>query len=118
MQRYLGKRTELKIYISNEDTYQGKPLFEALLTLAKEKGLAGATLFKGVAGLGVHSQIHSFNVWTLQQKMPLLIIIIDTKEKIEAFLEASKEMIVEGLVTTQETNVVLYHHPKLQQGNR
>lgn len=114
MQRYLGKRKELKIYISNEDTYEGKPLFEALLSLAKEQGLAGATVFKGVAGLGAHSEIHSFNVWVLKQKVPLLITIIDKEEKIVAFLEAAKEMIKEGLVTTHDIDVVLYHHPKFE----
>ena len=112
MQRYLGKRKELKIYISNEDTYEGKPLFEALLALAKEKKLAGATVFKGVAGLGAHSEVHSFNVWVLKQKVPLLLTIIDKEEKINTFLEAASGMITEGLVTTHDIDVVLYHHPK------
>jgi len=116
MQRYLGKRKELRIYISNEDTYEGKPLFEALLSLAKEKELAGATVVKAVAGLGVHSEIHSFNVWVLKQKVPLIVTMIDTEEKIRRYLEAAGEMIAEGLVTMSDTEVVQYHHPKFDNG--
>ena len=112
MQRYLGKRKELKIYISNEDSYQGKPLFEVLLSLAKEKGIAGATVLKAVAGMGAHSDIHTFNVWALKQKMPLLITMIDTEEKIRTFLDASEAFIKEGLVTMYDIEVIHYHHPK------
>ena len=95
-------------------TLPWKPLFEALLFLAKEKGLAGATVFKGVAGLGAHFEIHSFNVWVLKQKVPLLITIIGKEVKIVDFLEAVQEMIKEGLVTTHDIDVVLYHHPKFE----
>ncbi len=112
MQRYLGKRKELKIYISNEDSYEGKPLFEALLLVAKENGIAGATVLKAVAGMGVHSDIHTFNVWALKQKMPLLITMIDTEAKIRTFLDASKDMIQEGLVTMYDIEVIHYYHPK------
>ncbi|AKF24974.1 hypothetical protein YH65_05895 [Sulfurovum lithotrophicum] len=112
MQRYLGIRKELKIYISNEDTVDGKPLFEALLTLAKEKGIAGATVLKAVAGMGAHSEIHSFNVWVLKQKVPLIITMIDTEENIKVFLDAAGDMIEEGLVTISDTEVLHYHHPK------
>ena len=112
MQRYLGKRKELKIYISNEDTYEGKPMFEALLSVAKEKSLAGATVYKAVAGMGAHSQVHSFNVWVLKQKVPLIVQIIDSQEKIMDFLQAAEHIIKEGLVTINEIDVVQYHHPK------
>ncbi len=112
MHRYLGKRKELKIYISNEDTYKGKPLFEALLSLAKESGLSGATVIKAAAGLGAHSEIHSFNVWVLKQKVPLLILMIDTEEKINTYLQAADGMINEGLVTMSDIDVLQYNHPK------
>ena len=112
MQRYLGKRKELKIYISNEDTFKGKPLFEALLALAQESGVSGATVMKAVAGMGVHSEIHSFNVWVLKQKVPLVITMIDTEEKIKVFLDATGDMIEEGLVTMSDIEVLQYRHPK------
>ena len=114
MQRYLGKRKELKIYIDSDDTYEGKPLYEALLTLAKKQGIAGATVIKAVAGMGVHSQMHSFSVWVLNQQLPLIVAIIDTQEHIEPFLKAAEPLIKEGLVTMNDIEVVQYHHPKFE----
>lgn len=112
MQRYLGQRKELKIYISNEDRFDGRPLYEALLELAREIGLAGATVIKAVAGMGAHSEVHTFSVWALSQKVPLIVAVIDTEEKIAAFLRAAEGMIDEGLVTMNDIDVVQYHHPK------
>lgn len=115
MQRYLGKRKELKIYIDNDDTYEGKPLYEALLSLAKAQGIAGATVIKAVAGMGANSELHSFSVWVLKQQLPLIVAIIDTQEHIETFLKAAEPLIKEGLVTMNDIEVVQYHHPKFGQ---
>lgn len=112
MQRYLGKRKELKIYIDSDDTYEGKPLYEALLILAKELGIAGATVIKAVAGMGAHSEMHSFSVWALNQQLPLIVAMIDTPEHIETFLKAAEPLIEEGLVTMNDIEVLQYHHPK------
>lgn len=112
MQRYLGKRKELKIYIDSDDIFEGRPLYEALLILAKEQGVAGATVVKAVAGMGAHSELHSFSVWALNQQLPLIVAIIDTAEKIEGFLKAAEPLIEEGLVTMNDIEVVQYHHPK------
>ncbi len=115
MQRYLGQRKEVKIYISNDDTYEGEPLFEVLLKLVKDEGLSGATVTKAVAGIGAHSQIHTFSAWVLKQKVPLIVSIIDTEEKIRGFLQKASAMIEEGLVTLHDVEVVLYHHPKFKE---
>jgi PII-like signaling protein len=112
MQRYLGKRKTLRIYISNEDVHEGRPLFEALLALAKEQGMAGATVFKAAAGIGAHSEVHTFSVWVLKQKVPLVVEIIESEEKIRAFLAAAEGMIEEGLVTMSDVEVVQYRHPR------
>ncbi len=111
MKRYLGKRKLLRIYIGNEDTFKGRPLWEALLQSAKENGIAGATVMKAVAGIGAHSQIHTFNVWVLKQKLPLVIEMIDTQEKISLFVEKANELIEEGLVTMSDVEVISYKHP-------
>ncbi|WP_457598293.1 DUF190 domain-containing protein [Hydrogenimonas sp.] len=116
MRRYLGKRKLLKIYIGNEDTYEGRPLWEALLNRAKECGIAGATVIKAAAGIGAHSQLHAFNVWVLKQKLPIVVEIIDTEEKIRAFLEAADGMIAEGLVTMSDVEVIDYKHPNFGNG--
>ncbi len=111
MKRYLGKRKLLKIYIGNEDRFEGRPLWEALLQKAKERGIAGATVIKAVAGLGAHSQLHTFNVWVLRQKLPLIVEIIETEEKISEFMESVNGMIEEGLVTLSDVEVISYKHP-------
>ncbi len=111
MKRYLGKRKVLRIYISNEDMFEGKPLWEALIAQTKASGLAGATVLKAAAGIGAHSEIHAFNVWVLKQKLPLVLEMIDTQEKIDSFLKEADTMISEGLVTLSDIDVIAYKHP-------
>jgi len=112
MKRYIGKRKLLRIYIGSEDKLDSKPLWEILLSKCKETGIVGATVYKAVAGIGAHSELHSFNIWSLNQKLPLVIEMIDTEEKIDSFLEAAENIIEEGLITTSDINVVSYKHQK------
>jgi len=112
MKRYLGPRKVLRIYIDNDDKYEGKPLWEVLLSKAKEDGIAGATVFKGVAGIGAHSEISSFSVWSMSQKLPVMIEMIDKEDKIMSFLRNVELMIKEGLVTLSDVDVISYKHPK------
>jgi len=110
MEKYLGAKKILRIYIDNEDRFNGKPLWEELLKKVKECGLAGATVFKGVGGIGAHSEIKSFSVFVLSQELPIVIEIIDSKENIENFLDIADDMIEEGLVTITDTQVIKYKH--------
>ena len=110
MKRYLGQKKVARIYIDNQDKVHGKPLWEEVLKKAKEYGLSGATVFKGVSGIGVQGEIHSFNVWSIAQKLPLVIEIIDNEEKIMGFLESIDEMIEEGITTLSDTEVIRYKH--------
>ncbi len=110
MKRYLGKKKIARIYIDNQDKYNGKPLWEELLKKVKECNLAGATVFKGVAGIGAHSELRSFNVWVMSQELPIIIEIIDEEEKIINFMDDADEMIEEGLVTLSDIEVIKYKH--------
>ena len=112
MKRYLGPRKILRIYIDNDDKFENQPLWEAILKKAKAEGIAGATVFKGVAGMGAHSEISSFSVWSLSQKLPVVIEIIDKEDKIMSFLKTTELMIKEGLVTLSDVDVISYKHPK------
>ncbi len=111
MKRYLGKRKLLRIYIGNEDSFDGKPLWEAVLRRAKEMNIAGATVLKAVAGIGAHSQMHAFNVWVLKQKLPLVIEMIDEEKKLKEFVESLDGIIEEGLLTMSDVEVISYKHP-------
>jgi len=110
MKRYLGKKKVLKIYIDTTDKYKDEPLWEALLKEVKEKKLAGATVYKGVAGIGAFTEIRSFNVWALAQELPLVIEIIDDEEKITDFIEHIDDMLDNGLITLTDTEVIKYKH--------
>ena len=110
MKRYLGKKKVPCLYIDNQDKIEGKPLWEELLKSAREYGLAVATVFKGVSGIGVRGEIHSFNVWSIVRKPPLVMEIIDDEEKVFGFLESVDEMIEEGIITLSDTEVIRYKH--------
>ena len=111
MKRYLGQKKILRIYIDTLDKYNGEALWEEILKEVKREGLAGATVLKAVAGIGAFSEIHSFNVWSLAQELPLVIEIIDDKDKIENFIEHIDPMMDNGLITLVDTEVINYKHP-------
>ncbi len=108
MKRYLGKKKLIRIYVDNTDSYEGEPLWQKLLQKAKESGLAGATVLKAVAGMGIHTQVHSSDIWTLAQKLPLIVEIIDDEDKIIKFIDECNDMIGEGMVTMSDVDVLRY----------
>ncbi len=110
MKRFLGKKKILRIYIDNNDKYKKSALWEALLKKAKELSMAGATVYKAVAGMGAHTELRSFNVWSLSQELPIIIEMIDSEDKIRNFLERVDDMIEEGLVTLCDVEVISYKH--------
>ena len=108
MKRYLGDKKRLKIYIDSTDKHQGKPLWEEILLKVKELKIAGATVTKAVAGVGAFSDIHSSNLISLSQKLPLVIEIIDDEQKIENFFKEIDKIIEEGLCTIDSVEVISY----------
>ena len=110
MKGIVGKRKLLRIFIDLDDKYEGKPLWEYILRLVKEKGLAGATVFKAAAGIGAHSELRTFSVWRLSQNLPVVVEIIDREEKIRDFLKVLDEVLEEGLVVLEDVEVVTYRH--------
>jgi PII-like signaling protein len=110
MKRYLGKKKVLKIYIDTMDKYEKKPLYEALLEEVKKEKLAGATVYKGVAGIGAFTEVHSFKVWALAQELPLVVEVIDDEDKILNFIDHIDGMLDNGLITLTDTEVIKYKH--------
>lgn len=103
-----GEARLLRIFIGESDKWQGQPLHEAIVLEAKRHGLAGATVFKGIMGFGAHSRIHSAKVLQLSEDLPLMIEIVDSEEKIRAFLPLLDTMVREGLVTLERVEVIRY----------
>ena len=108
MKQYLGKKKVLRIYIDNSDQFEDKPLWQYLVHQAKSDGLSGATVFKGVAGMGAHSELHTFEIWALSQTLPVIIEIIEEEEKIMTFLDTYDSAIEEGLITLHDVEVLKY----------
>jgi hypothetical protein len=102
----------LRIFIGENDRHQGAPLYEWIVRRAREHGLAGATVLRGLEGFGAHSRLHTAKVLRLSTDLPIVIEIVDTADKIEAFLPAIDDAIGEGLATLEKVEVRLYRSGK------
>jgi PII-like signaling protein len=100
----------LRIFIGESDRWEGKPLYEALVLKAREMGLAGATMLRGLMGYGAASRIHTAKILRLSEDLPVIVEIVDSQEKIASFLPIIDEMVQEGLVTLEKVQVLLYRH--------
>ncbi|HEY5891655.1 MAG TPA: DUF190 domain-containing protein [Chthoniobacterales bacterium] len=98
----------LRIFIGESDRHGHKPLYEALVLKAREMHLAGATVLRGPMGFGASSRIHTVKILQLSMDLPMVVEIVDTEEKISAFLPALEEMMDGGLVTLEKAKVVRY----------
>ena len=98
----------LRIFIGEADKYEGKPLYEVITSLARRKGMAGATVIRGLMGFGAHSRMHTAKILRLSEDLPMIIEIVDEPEKIEALLPELDKMIREGLVTLEKIRVIAY----------
>ena len=106
--RFKGERTLMRIFIGESDKYQGRPLYEVLLRHFRDKGLAGATVLRGVAGFGANSTIHTDKLLRLSVDLPLVIELVETEEAIQGVLPDLDGMIGGGLITLERARVVLY----------
>jgi PII-like signaling protein len=109
-QKLIGKQKLMRIFIGSDDTYDGIPLFKAIVNYCKESGIAGATVIRGIYGYGSSSIIHSSRSLVLSQDLPVVIEIIDSIEKIEKILPKIEEMIKDthGLITLELAEVIKY----------
>lgn len=98
----------LRIFIGEADKWQGKPLYEEIILLAKKNGMAGATAIKGFMGFGCKSHMHTTKILRLSQDLPIIIEIVDSEEKINEFIPYLDEMVKEGLITLEKANVIMY----------
>jgi PII-like signaling protein len=101
--------TLLRVFIGEADKHEGKPLYEWIVLKAREQGLAGATVLRGMMGYGAKTrQIHTFRFDTLSEDLPIIVEIVDTSEKLDAFLELIEPHIMAGLVTLEKAQVKIY----------
>jgi uncharacterized protein len=98
----------LRIFVGEADKRDGKPLYEWIVLKAREQGLAGATVLRGIMGYGAHSRLHTFKIERLSEDLPVVIEIVDTREKLEAFLALIDREIPEGLATLEKAQIHFY----------
>ncbi len=108
MNHEIIRKKVLKIYIDNTDRYNGELLWKHILNSAKEHKLAGATVYKAVAGMGSHETIHTFDIFNLSNEMPIVIEIIDDHKKITAFLNNLEGSLKEAFVTICDVDTIKY----------
>jgi hypothetical protein len=98
----------LRIFIGESDKWHGKPLYEAIVMKAREIHMAGATVLRGPMGFGANSHLHTSKILRLSEDLPLVIEMVDSKEKIDSLMPFIDEMVQEGLVTLERVQVIKY----------
>jgi PII-like signaling protein len=98
----------LRIFVGESDHHEGRPLYEWLVLKAREQNLAGATVLRGIEGFGAHSRLHTARILRLSADLPIVVEIVDTREKIEAFMPLVDHAIVEGLATLERVQIRFY----------
>jgi PII-like signaling protein len=98
----------LRVFLGENDMHEGQPLYEAIVLRARELHLAGATVLRGAMGFGHSSRLHTAKILRLSEDLPLLIEIVDSEDKINAFLPDLDAMMTSGLVTMERVDVVQY----------
>jgi PII-like signaling protein len=97
-----------RIFIGEDDSFEGKPLYEAIVLKAREQGLAGATVLRGPMGFGHSSRLHTAKILRLSEDLPVVVEIVDSMENITAFLPLLNGMVKGGLVSLEEIRVLRY----------
>jgi PII-like signaling protein len=98
----------LRIFVGESDRHDHHPLYEAIVLKARETGLAGATVLRGVMGFGKNSILHTAKILRLSEDLPIVVEIVDSLEKVEKFLPLLDEMISDGLVTIEKVKAIQY----------
>jgi PII-like signaling protein len=97
-----------RIYIGESDTWHGRPLYEAIIHMLRERGLAGATVLRGIEGFGAKQHLHTTRILSLSQDLPILIEIVDQEDRLRAVLPELDAMVADGLITLERVEVIAY----------
>jgi PII-like signaling protein len=103
-----GEGKLLRIFIGESDKHGRKPLYQAIVEMLREEGMAGATVLRGIEGFGANSHLHTARILRLSEDLPVVIEVADTAERIEAVMPKLDEMVEDGLVTLERVQVVAY----------
>jgi PII-like signaling protein len=105
-----GKAKMLRVHFGEDDQWQGRPLYRAIVERCRELDIAGATVYRGIEGYGASTRIHRSHLLQFSSDAPILVQIIDTAENIQRLIPALDEMVQEGLIAMSDVEVVKYVH--------
>ncbi len=108
MSKIISEQILMRIFIGEEDRYNGRPLYEALLELLREEGFSGATVLRAIAGFGEHHICHTQKLLDLSASLPVIIEVIDNMERFDALMPAIDQMMQGGTITFEQVRVVRY----------
>ena len=108
MTKFVGEKVLMRIFTGETKKYGHIPLYEALVELFRKEGFAGATVFRGVAGFGARSVLHTATILQLSEDLPVLVEVVDTAEQMGRLEGIVDEMVEEGLVTFEKVRVLRY----------
>jgi uncharacterized protein len=101
-----GAALRLTVYVGESDQWHHRPLYTEIVHRAHSAGLAGATVLRGVEGYGATSRIHTTRLLSLSQDLPVVVVVVDTEERVRAFLPQLEEVLTEGLAVVEPVEVV------------
>lgn len=115
--RLHGSALRLTVMVGESDRHRHRPLFTEIVHRAHKAGLAGATVLRGVEGFGASSRIHTARLLSLSEDLPVVIVIVDTPERVRAFLPELEELVTEGLVLLDDVEVIRYAGGAAEEGS-
>jgi len=98
----------LRIFIGEDDRYDGKPLYKYLIELFRKEGMAGATVLRGMDGFGKTSHYHTTSILRLATDLPIVVELVDTREKIDRILPKLEGVVTSGMITEEKVTIIFY----------
>ncbi len=108
--KHEGKAKMMRIYVGENDKWNGKPLYEAIVNGLRSNDIAGVTVYRGILGYGANRRIHKDAALSLSHDRPILLSVVDTEEKLKAFMPILEQMVQQGLVVLSDADVIKYTH--------
>jgi PII-like signaling protein len=103
-----GERTLMRIHLGERDRHQGRPLYEAIVMLLRERHYAGATVYRAIMGFGASAHVRTDRIEVLSLDLPVIVEVVETEERIQAILPELDQMIGGGLITLEKVRVIMY----------
>jgi PII-like signaling protein len=104
----VGPALLARIYIGEADHHDGRPLYEVIVRFLRDRGVAGATVFRGIEGFGANAHLHTSRILRLSEDLPILIEVVDQEDRLRAILPDLEAFVVDGLVTLERVEVIAY----------